>query len=1058
MKRLKIVVLSIIACICCLFGVACTSTPIEVALLEPAFRPDVYVNQEFDVMSALDEPNEKYTYEITECYYLDNTLKRFDIPFNGTKFTQNWGYDVFITLKVSDGRNSTILEFELSTYIQQTPLQTAYISSYSAGTQKMMSVDPNYLTEGESTAVKVTVNAVTNNQAEGTQTGSFDFKTRSNTSWDNVVITMNIYNTYSRDMMIGLNICDSLGTIKTRSMFDAPQLIPSGEWTKVNWSLRALGFDYDLVQEKITFGIKTLLPNTDGFVAPWRYTFYICGMDICDYSQEKFPDLDTRTLEEKVSENDVDASDVYLQTHNRELGTVISNYANTYTTATVQKYSDAELVKPTDMENSKSFVKYEIKATRPNAEKYVSTALNFKNGWAGNPVAEEEKELFTATNWENAFVGMWVYNDSDLPMEVRAKGIDGKATLLAQKQWTYVEYSLAKIYDITNNIFEEESYNFRLFFGCSSKDMNDLETYQNFTPILYVDGFDFFNKAPSSYNTVTDAFIGSAVKSHETSYVYFYTNVVATEDSSVKYGEQNTIKYTVSDDGRSSTAGRRWFAPMAFEELNPFSALLTNLDMTAEDINENSRVRFFVKNTSPHKLRFVWLSGEKINLNDVDSAVANGTAYAEVLGNSDWTKVDLPLINVYEALLNANERVSLCAGFLSTGNPFESQTYYMGGFEIYEPTGNDFLVNSAVNSYSDSEKSYNYFYTNVAVAEDGAVKYDEENSIKYTVSDDGRSTTAGRRWFVPMEFDADNKFADFLSALNINPSTVTKNSRIRFYVKNTSTNYELAFVLMDASKDWFGLNNISTANGSYETGVMPINVPKNSDWTKVEFSLADVYEKLIAGEGRISLMAGYLNTTNPFATQTYYMGGFEIYTPTKEDVLPAYAQCLNTWYEAGTPTAQKAVYQGQTVVKYDVTVNQQISEITPNAGKANVFANMFVGKNGLPADLLNVCGVSTTAWQNGVKISFEVYSDVAIEFRKHYTTDTATPGMSSTTGEVVKTTTAGEWTKVEIEFSEITSATFTGWARIMTKVACSSYEQDSVAYSYYVRDFNVTVL
>ena len=81
--------------------------------------------------------------------------------------------------------------------------------------------------------------------------------------------------------------------------------------------------------------------------------------------------------------------------------------------------------------------------------------------------------------------------------------------------------------------------------------MNDLETYQNFNPVLYVDGFDFYNKQPNSYATATDAFIGSAVKSHETSYVYFYTNVVATEDSSVKYGEQNTIKYTVSDDAHA---------------------------------------------------------------------------------------------------------------------------------------------------------------------------------------------------------------------------------------------------------------------------------------------------------------------------------------------------------------------------------------------------------------------------------------------------------------------------------------------------------------------------
>jgi hypothetical protein len=218
--------------------------------------------------------------------------------------------------------------------------------------------------------------------------------------------------------------------------------------------------------------------------------------------------------------------------------------------------------------------------------------------------------------------------------------------------------------------------------------------------------------------------------------------------------------------------------------------------------------------------------------------------------------------------------------------------------------------------------------------------------------------------------------------------------------------------------------------------------------------LADVYEKLIAGEGRISLCAGFINTSYPFVDQTYYMGGFEVYTPTKEDVVANHATYLAGAYEAGVTNAQKSVYDGETVIAYNVVVGEKITEVSgPNK---NVFANMFVGQNGIPADVLEAYGIASTAWQNGIRISFDVYSTDAIDFKMHTSNSTSVPMMGgSNTGTKVATTTAGAWTNVTIDFTDVTSATFEGWARIVTVKSCSSYEVGSTAYTYYVKNFSI---
>ena len=1064
MKKLKIL-LVLIASICFLLSFGCNGCngEIEVELLEPAFRPDVYVNKEFDVMTALDEPNKKYKYEIVECFYLDNNLDKFDIAYNGTKFTQSLGYDVFVTLQVKYLGKTKILEFELTTYIEQTPIQQAYINSYSVGTQKLMSVNPDYLTENESTAIKVTVNAVSNNQSEGTQSGLFNFKSRSNTSWDNVVLTMNVFNTYERDMMIGLNFQNASGNVPNGSMFDKPQIVPSGKWAKCTWSLRALGYNYDLVASKVSVGLRTMLPNTTDIVGPWQYTFYICGLDICDYSQEKFPDLDTRTVEEKAQDNTLDANDVYLQTHNRELGTVVLSSANTYTTANLEKYSNSTLAKPDTLENSKSFVKYDIFATKPNNNHYVSTAFNFKVGYTGNPVSANELDLYTVTDWRNAFVGMWVYNDSELDICVRAKSVTGLATKLNAKQWTYVEYSLAQVYNVTTNVFTQDDYNLRLYFVSASTGMDTLETYKNYNATLYVDGFDIYNKTPNSYDTTAQAFIGSAIKNYETGYTYFYTNLEVSEDSTVKYNGENSIKYVVSDDGRSPNASRRYFAPMVFDELNPFSALLSTYGLSYSDISDEYRVRFYVKNDSAHKLRFIWMQGNSINLNAVVSAIESGTPYVDVLANSNWTKVDLPLSEIYEGLISNHERIHLCAGFLSTGSPFEPQTYYMSGFEVYKPTTNDLLVNSAVSSYADSQNSYQYFYSNLIATNESSVQYNGENTVKYLVADDGRSPSASRRWFVPFEFDADNKFTDLLTGLDIDHNTINKNSRICFYVKNTSTSYKLDFVFMNSYKEggWFGLNQISTGNGSYLSGVKAISVAENSDWVKIEFPISDVYDDLITGTGRISLCAGYLRTGEPFAEQIFYLGGFDVYTPTAQDIIPAYATSVSTnadWNKAGVANATTDTLQGEKVVKYDVSIGEVKTHLAATNKGMNVMANMFVAKSTMPSELLSVCNVTGTSW-NKIRISFKVYSDVVVGFSAFYSVGGSGIIGSNDTPQVQCT--AGEWTTVTFEL-DITSPTFTtGYNLVIVgRSFCPGTTAEwqvegKHAYTYYVKDFNL---
>ena len=139
-------------------------------------------------------------------------------------------FDILVTLEVKNGLSKTELEFEVNIEVLSDSIQKSFLSSYSAGTQKLMSADPNYLYEGAKSAIKVSVNAPTNSKAEGTQIGALPSNIGSKTSYNNPVLTAKIYNDYDRDLIFGLNISSGGLTIEDLSMFENPIVLKSKQW------------------------------------------------------------------------------------------------------------------------------------------------------------------------------------------------------------------------------------------------------------------------------------------------------------------------------------------------------------------------------------------------------------------------------------------------------------------------------------------------------------------------------------------------------------------------------------------------------------------------------------------------------------------------------------------------------------------------------------------------------------------------------------------------------------------------------------------------------------
>ena len=571
-KNIKIIILTFLTVICCILGVACKENEINVEVVAEAFREDVYVNEEYDVLNALENADKEYDYELTECYYLDAAFNKHEINFYGTKFVQTAPYDVYVTLKASKGKTVKEFEFVLNTEIRTNETERAFLEALSgAGVSKSITMDENYLYTGYDKAVKVSYIGTYNVVNDGVGIGGPGMN-GSFTSWENVVFTAMVYNPQAYDITVGLMF------VKENKLYNGlgycydPKTLSAGEWTRVSWSFRSYGVDYDLEEAEISYRMKVRISDASNLSSPYNYKLYFCGVELTDYSAEKFPDLETRTAEEiKIDEWNAlqgDTADKYVWTHTVKDSALINDkYAKTTLECNIRDYEGSGIAKPNGVSDTSSYLEYKVTPTGA-INTYYSCPISYVSSGAGSPMTDVEAALYTVEYWENAYLGFWVYNDTDSALTFRTTKTnrnywDGNTFNANKKTWTYIKISLANDYGFNTNIFEEDSYNLKLFAAYSGTGYNTEDTYQDFIGKFYIDGFSIFSEEPEvrpEGNVLSDYAVQYDYK--PTNYQYFYTTLTA-EQSDVLYEQDGTtVKYTVSTNGTS--AARRWFTPMAF--------------------------------------------------------------------------------------------------------------------------------------------------------------------------------------------------------------------------------------------------------------------------------------------------------------------------------------------------------------------------------------------------------------------------------------------------------------------------------------------------------------
>lgn len=839
-----------------LAGMACSkSAPVDVTLLPEAFRPSVYANQEYDVMDVLDEYDASYKFELTELFYLDGTLTRHDIEHNGTRFVQKEPYDVYVTLKVSNGKTSKEYEFILDTEILSSAQDQKWITTWSdTGVGRVISVDEGCVAEGSMSALKVTYLGANNgNASDGVNIGGIGYNDGTRTAWDNVVFTTKVYNPNDFDMQVAIMIIKNNGPYKNLGRFHEPYDLKAGEWTDVVWSFRSYGLDFDLEADGITYALKAHITDaTAAGFAPGSYSWklYFSGTDITDYTAEKFPDLETRTPDEIILSGPGDAVDKYLKSHVYEKSKDLNTYAETTVSGSVVTYEDNPSLAKLDasLSESTSYVCYDVTPTvKVDSGNYYFCPVDYSS--STHPITDGEAALHDLTYPDNVFVEFYVYNDTDETLTLigtksNRNYWDGKTFAVPSKEWTKITISLVDDYGIESDF---SVANFKIFGRYALGSQTESETWQTFEGKVYIDGFKIYSEQPPVVET--NFLCDYAVKGNyaPATYGYFYTTLKAEKSDDPKYNETDTVKYTVLNDGHD--AQRRWFVPMAFGSEKTFASLLTALGKDISEINANSCIKFYVKNTSEkYDLQFMLTSGEEgtgnVNLiNQIDKDTT--TTKVTVPKNSEWTEVLLPLSNVWTHLQSADQTVSLCAGFLSTTNPFDSDVYYMGGFEICddetpsEDTRGDeidrylgthvYENTSALSQYGKTTVSGSVvmYEDNPSLAKPGdALLSDSTSYVCFDVMPTDK-VDSGNYYFCLMDYSSTHPITDAEKALHdfSNPNKVF----IEFWIYNDT---DATLNLLSSKKDGSNRNYWGGSNLGVITG---------KTWTKVTISLVDAY-------------------------------------------------------------------------------------------------------------------------------------------------------------------------------------------------------------------------
>ena len=255
--------------------------------------------------------------------------------------------------------------------------------------------------------------------------------------------------------------------------------VTSGEWTYVELSLANYasliisGESYTL---DVCWVYNSKVEKTD-----FNETIYIDGVSV--YNKQ----IDTISA---------------LANYCVEKGTDIYKYAYGQASVSVKNY-DSSMEKPEEGWTKETYLQYDVTALSGSTNIYT-LPINIVSG-GKYALSSETKTDVNVTDWTTAYVGLWVYNDSDVDLTIHALKSDSStafnATALAtikKGSWTYVEIALSS-FNITENVFDTNSYNFKLYAAYKSTGYNsttetDENYYGNFSARYCIGSFEIYNK------------------------------------------------------------------------------------------------------------------------------------------------------------------------------------------------------------------------------------------------------------------------------------------------------------------------------------------------------------------------------------------------------------------------------------------------------------------------------------------------------------------------------------------------------------------------------------
>ncbi len=951
-KKLRRVLICLALGLVSLLGaIACAPTELSIVLVDEFYREECIMNQEFDVTKVIENYNKNWTYKIQECGYVDNfdNLKWHEIEVvDDVKFTQTEPYDVHVVLTASSGSQKAELEFVLKLVILTDQMQATMIQSWAqAGVSKRIEGNRDYVLDGEESSVKVSYLGDEQPQVNnGVNIGAYicDTLDASLTSWDNAVMTFSVYNPQEFDIQIGwlclkgkTNVYNGIGHMHNRTTLVA------GEWTKVNWSFRAAGIDFNLTSElKINFKVR--IRDASELIAPYQYSLYFCGMDIADYTPEAFPELETRTEEEIWAEANGDVADKLLCGNYTNETTKIRTAYGTELTARVKEY-EAEETAP--IEDSDSYIEYTMKASNVHSSSYVGNILDFTSE---KPINEELYAQYQDMNWENAYITFWAYNDVEVGecnlLAMNSSGVPGaKIATLPYGEWTKVEIPLRSLYGISADPFAERpddpeyTYNVKVFVSYSKTECHTMATYQNFASRLLIDGFAFESRYAGEYIWLTSQYtaVSSEIYKYTTATLYAEEQEFGTITAPQGTAYESFVNYQMGAGvGHSSGSYSANFLNMSAYKTNKNTMLANPMSAVAYEKYKtvdwtDAYITFWVYNASDLTAS---LCGTDTDFDDskteeIETVPTNATesagAQITTILPKTWAKVNVSLAKecgiTSDVIATGDYNIKLWWKLIdpeavkrqddkNTFDGTETWSFYITGFEIRNLSAAElaqqqsaWLNEQIKNNYVDESNKFNLYLAGMTLTSevksfDNVVSAPTSTAystyISYNLQATAMNVSKNVAYAGFINFSASNTGYKISTSQKKLPDAVKESYGAEFDWENASVSFWIYNNSDETAKlcgtKYYDNSTASATTKTDNVGSVIVEEIAAKTWTKITLKLSDFTSQYdVASDNyKIQLFLSY-DCTEVTAenytewSRSFYMTGFEFVAGTASE-------------------------------------------------------------------------------------------------------------------------------------------------------------------------------